>query len=77
MAEDEPTTMSQGSGDGDDAIPTDDVDTEGHSIGLLLGMNALGQAREAEARKRTRKAAEEPLPPLSRPWPNMREEKKP
>jgi hypothetical protein len=76
MAEDEATTMTPGAGDGGEAIPTDDVDTEGQSFGLLLGMNALGQAREAEARKRTRKAADEPLPPLSRPWPSMREEKK-
>ncbi len=65
--------------DGSDVPETagDDADTEGHSFGLLLGMNALGQAREADSRARVRKVADEPLPPLVKQWPRMRDEKKP
>ena len=50
-------------------------DVEGHSFGLLMGMNALNQARDAEARSRVRKPEEE-LPPLSKKWPSLREHKK-
>jgi hypothetical protein len=66
--------------DGSDVPETagDDADTESHSFGLLMGMNALGQAREADARARARarKVAEEPLPPLTRQWPRMRDDRK-
>jgi hypothetical protein len=51
-------------------------DAEGHSFGLLMGMNALNQARDAEARSRARKLPEEDLPRLSKKWPSLREGKK-
>jgi hypothetical protein len=51
-------------------------DAEGHSLGLLLGMNALSQARDADARSRSKKVPEEDLAPLSKKWPSLREHKK-
>jgi hypothetical protein len=58
------------------AMSAEDADTEGHSFGLLLGMKALGQAREADARAR-RKMPDERLRPLSKTWPRLRPHKKP
>jgi hypothetical protein len=37
------------------------VDTEGHSLGLLLGLGALDQARTSDQRARDRKNADEDL----------------
>ncbi|MDP9483209.1 MAG: hypothetical protein M3P84_08315 [Chloroflexota bacterium] len=51
-------------------------DTEGHSLGLLLGMNAMNRARSADAQSRSKKVPEEELPPLSKQWPSMRDHKK-
>ncbi|MEA2536896.1 MAG: hypothetical protein QOF11_1130 [Chloroflexota bacterium] len=59
-----------------DVPPADADDTEGHSLGLLMGLNALGEARNADARSRTRKVPEEELPPLSKKWPSMREDRR-
>ncbi len=63
--------------DGPDADPPVDADedTEGHSIGLLLGMSAMGQASDATVRAR-KKVPETELPPRTKTWPNMRDEKK-
>jgi len=47
-------------------------DTEGHSMGLLLAMTALGEADRSMARDRTQHAPVEELPPLTRTFPNMR-----
>ena len=59
-----------------DAATTDDeLDAEGHSIGLLMGVNALGGTRSADARPQSKKADED-LPPLSKKWPSMRDDKK-
>jgi hypothetical protein len=57
-------------------IAADATDTEGHSLGLLLGMNALSHARDAETRPRTKKIPEEELAPLSKKWPSMRDQNK-
>ncbi len=51
-------------------------DTEGQSMGLLMGVNVLGQAGGADTRSRTKKPTEEELPPLSKKWPSMRDDKK-
>jgi hypothetical protein len=77
MAKDEVTKPIDGS-DAPDAAPSDEDDAEGHSLGLLIGINALGQANDADARTRSRtyKATDEELPPLSKKWPSMRDDKK-
>lgn len=76
MAKDERTQPITGT-DAPDAPPdTDADDTEGHSMGFLLGMNAMSQARDSDARSRSRKVPEEELTPLSKKWPSMRENKK-
>jgi len=74
MAKDELTTPI----DGPEAEPpADDAeDTEGHSLGLLIGLNAMGHATEASARARSKKVPEEELAPLTKKWPSMRDEKK-
>ena len=74
MAKDELTTPI----DGPDAEPpADDAeDTEGHSLGLLIGLNAMGHATEASARARSKKVPEEELALLTKKWPSMRDEKK-
>ena len=51
----------------------DEGDTEGH---LLIGINALGKPTDREARARANRSADANLPPLSKPWPSMRDEKK-
>ena len=75
MAKDEPTKPSVDTG-APDTPTTDEADAEGHSMGLLLGVNAMSQSRDSDPRSRARKPAEEQLPPLSKPWPNMRDDKK-
>jgi hypothetical protein len=66
-----------GAPDAPDVPPAGEADdTEGHSLGLLIGFNALSQAREADSRERTKKVPEEELPPLSKKWPSMRQHKK-
>lgn len=55
---------------------TEDDDAEGHSLGLLMGINALSQAHDADARSRPKRMPEEELPPLSKKWPSMRNQKK-
>ena len=77
MAKDEPTKPI----DAPEADPPVDAvdaadDTEGHSIGLLLGMNAMSQANDSAARARARKIPEPELPQLTKKWPSMRDEKK-
>jgi hypothetical protein len=51
-------------------------DTEGHSLGLLMGLNAMSQASDATSRARSRKVPDEELPPLTKKWPAMKNEKK-
>lgn len=59
-----------------DASSPADPDTEGHSMGLLLGFNALSSAGHADQRARSKKPANEELPPLSKTWPSMKDDKK-
>ncbi len=47
-------------------------DTEGHSIGLLLGMMALDEANKASDRDRARARNATDVPPLTKSWPNLR-----
>jgi hypothetical protein len=76
MTEDERTKPITGT-DTPDAPPAAEADdTEGNSLGLLLGMNALNQARDADTRSRSKKVPEEDLAPLSKKWPSLREHKK-
>jgi hypothetical protein len=58
------------------ADTADADDTEGHSLGLLMGLNAMSQASDASSRARTRKVPEEELPPLTKKWPAMKNDKK-
>lgn len=55
---------------------TEADDTEGHSIGLLMGINALSQAHDADARSRAKRIPEPELAPLTKKWPSLRNEKK-
>jgi len=76
MAKDERTEPIAGS-DAPDTSPTGDADdTEGNSMGLLLGMNALSRTASADERSRSKQPADQELPPLSKKWPSMRDEKK-
>ncbi len=60
-----------------DPSPGDDADdTEGHSMGLLMGVNVLSNKPTTETRTRSKQPTEEELPPLSKTWPSMRDEKK-
>ena len=52
--------------------PADDA--EGHSLSLIMGLGALERA-QAQDRAR-QKVKEEELPPLSRPFPAMKEQKR-
>jgi hypothetical protein len=56
------------------AGPTDPIstDTEGHGLSLVMGVNALSR----KGRERVRRADDEQLKPLTKPFPRMREEKK-
>jgi hypothetical protein len=76
MAKDEQTKPITGT-DAPDVPPTTEADdTEGHSLGWVIGINAVSQARDADARSRSKKVSEEELTPLSKKWPSMRHEKK-
>ncbi len=49
-------------------------DTEGHSLSLIMGLGAL---ERAQAQDRTRhKVKDEELPPLSKPFPSMKGDKR-
>jgi hypothetical protein len=76
MAKDEVTKSgaAAGAAAADAADAADD--TEGHSLGLLMGLNAMSQASDATSRARARKVPEEELPPLTKKWPAMKNEKK-
>jgi hypothetical protein len=76
MAKDERTQPIAGS-DAPEASPAGDTDdTEGNSMGLLLGMNAMSRTSKADERSRSKQPADQELPPLSKKWPSMRDEKK-
>lgn len=50
-------------------------DVEGHSLALVMGM---GQAQRNRQQSRAKKPAEdEALPPLTKPFPRLRDDKKP
>lgn len=48
-------------------------DTEGHSIGLLLGMLALQEADRASQRDRDRHRQVEDVKPITKSFPNLRQ----
>ena len=64
--------------DGPDAEPPagDAEDTEGHSLGLLIGLNAMGHATDASVRARSKRVPEEELAPRTKKAPSMRDGKK-
>jgi hypothetical protein len=63
--------------DAPDVPPTTEADdTEGHSLSWVMGINAVSQARDADARSRSKKVPDEELPPLSKTWPSLRDHKK-
>ena len=55
-----------------DAETADDV--EGHSLALVMGM---GQAQRNRQQSRAPRQSEVALPPLTKPFPRIRDEKKP
>lgn len=76
MTKDERTEPIAGT-DAPDVPPTTEADdTEGHSLGWVVGINAVSQARNSDARSRSRNVPEEELTPLSKKWPSMRDHKK-
>jgi hypothetical protein len=72
MARDELTKLIDGgaSPGTDRGGQTDD--TEGHSLALLLGLNAINEARQSDSEARAHRAADEALPSLTKKWPMMR-----
>lgn len=76
MAKDERTERIAGTDSADIPPAAEADDTEGQSMGLLLGVNALSSAGQADQRARSKKPADETLTPLSKKWPSMRDEKK-
>ena len=66
MAKDVPTEPIAPTDAPDAPAATDGDDTEGHSLGLLMGINALSQAHDADARSRTKRIPEEELAPLTK-----------
>jgi hypothetical protein len=49
-------------------------DVEGHSMALVLG---LGQVERNRQQSRSRKSPDDSLPPLSKPFPRLKDEKRP
>jgi len=49
-------------------------DVEGHSLALVMG---IGQAERNRQQSRSTKAPEDALPPLTKPFPRIRDEKRP
>jgi hypothetical protein len=54
--------------------PDQDDDTEGHSLSVIMGVNRMAKS-EAE-RARARRADQDELPPLTRHWPRLKEDRK-
>ncbi len=50
----------------------DDQDAEGHSLAMVAGFGALDRARHADAQRK--KAPDEELKPLTKPFPSMKDE---
>jgi hypothetical protein len=76
MAKDERAKPIAGTDEEDAPQATDGDDTEVRSIGLLMGINALSQAHDADARSRAKRIPEPELAPLTKKWPSLRNEKK-
>jgi len=53
--------------------PADDV--EGHSLSLIMGLGALDRASKPDRDRQKRKTDEE-LPPLSKPFASIKDEKR-
>jgi hypothetical protein len=62
--------------DQDQQVPEPDAadDVEGHSLALVMGMS---QAERNRQQSRAKKPADDALPPLTKPFPRMRDDKKP
>ena len=48
-------------------------DVEGHSLALVMG---IGQAERNRQQSRSKKAPEDALPPLTKPFPRMKDDKR-
>ncbi len=48
-------------------------DTEGHSLSVVMGLDAIGRTRDRE-RARTRKAGDEELAPLTKTFPRLKDD---
>jgi hypothetical protein len=55
------------------AEPADD-DTEGHSLAMIAGLDALSRSRTADSKRA--KAPDEDLKPLTKPFPSMKDERR-
>jgi hypothetical protein len=49
-------------------------DVEGHSMALVIGLGEVGRSRQ---QSQGRKPPEDSLPPLSKPFPRLKDEKRP
>jgi hypothetical protein len=47
-------------------------DVEGHSLSLVMGLDAMSRGRDGGDRQR--KPADEDLPPISKPFPRMKDD---
>jgi hypothetical protein len=49
-------------------------DTEGHSLPLVMGLDAIARSRD---RARARKPSDEDLAPLTKPFPRLKRDRQP
>ncbi len=69
-----PDEVADAPGEPADSAPdADAADVEGHSLSMILGVNALSREKQSERR---RAAAGDELKPLSKSFPNMRRERR-
>jgi hypothetical protein len=68
----DPETEDVKRADESGADPADDADTEGHSLALIAGLDALTRTQSPQAKRS--KTADEELKPLTKPFPSLRNE---
>ena len=54
--------------------PEQEDDAEGHSLSVIMGVNRM--AKSEAARARARRADDESLPRLTKPWPRLKDDRK-
>jgi hypothetical protein len=65
--------MPEPSEDPRDEPAADEDETEGHSLSLVMGLDALGRSRD---RSRDAKPADEELTPITKTFPRLRDDRR-